>query len=142
MVEARRHRKVFGGGMRQVGIIAAGALYALQHHRERLVDDHRNAQIVAEGVRAADGLTLEPSEIDSNMIIFRVDPALGTAPEVVAALQEKGVLVLAIGPDKVRAVTHLDVDEAGVRRGAEAIGEAAAELAAGKRPPAHDIAAY
>ncbi len=142
MREARRHRKVFGGGMRQAGIIAAGALYALDHHRQRLVDDHAHAQILADGVRAAEGIVLDPPDVDTNIVIFRVDAALGSAADFVAALREQDVWVLAIGPDKVRAVTHLDVDEAGVRRAAEIIPPAAAALAAGARPTAHDVAAY
>ena len=75
--EARRHRKLFGGGMRQAGIIAAGALHALQYHRDRLAEDHENAQIIAESVRGCEGLTLCPKTVDTNIIIFDVDPALG-----------------------------------------------------------------
>src|SRR5687768_1429797 len=92
--EARRHRKLFGGAMRQAGIIAAGALYALQHNRERLVDDHANAQVVAEAIRDTDGLTLTPEVVDTNIIIFRVDSKLGTAAQFVAALSEQGVQML------------------------------------------------
>jgi threonine aldolase len=113
---ARRHRKVFGGGMRQAGIIAAGALYALEHHIERLADDHATAQILADAVRQCEGLTLQPEQIDTNIVIFRVDPALGTAAAMVEALRHQGVLVLATSPEKIRAVTHLDVNERQVRR--------------------------
>ncbi len=113
---ARRHRKVFGGGMRQAGIIAAGALYALEHHVDRLADDHASARILASAVRQCEGLTLQPEQIDTNIVIFRVDPALGTAAALVEALRQQGVLVLATSPEKIRAVTHLDVDERQVRR--------------------------
>lgn len=113
---ARRHRKVFGGGMRQAGIIAAGALYALEHHIDRLADDHATAQILADAVRQCEGLTLQPEQIDTNIVIFRVDPALGTAAAMVDALRQQGVLVLATSPEKIRAVTHLDVNEHQVRR--------------------------
>jgi len=140
--EARRHRKVFGGGMRQAGMIAAGALYALKHHRERLADDHARAQLLADGVRATEGLRLEPADVDTNIVIFRVDPSLGTAADFTAALHAEGIWTLAIGFDQVRAVTHLDVDEAGVRRAAEQIPQVAERLAAGIRPPAHNVAAY
>ncbi len=125
---ARRHRKVLGGGMRQAGIIAAGALYALDNHVERLAEDHANAQLLAEVIRAAEGLELQPPKIDTNMVIFHVDPALATAAEFVSALQQSGVLVLAFGPTKIRAVTHLDVTEAEVRRAGEVIRETAGSM--------------
>jgi len=140
--EARRHRKVFGGGMRQVGIIAAGALYALENHRERMVDDHEHAQILAQAVRSTRGLSLEPDLVDTNMVIFAVDPSLGTAVEYVAGLQEQGVLVLAIGPNKIRAVTHLDVSAAQVKRAAEIVPQVAERLAAGDRPDVRGVDAY
>jgi len=127
---ARRHRKVLGGGMRQAGIIAAGALYALEHHVDRLAEDHAHAKLLAEAIRAVEGLELQPPEIDTNMVIFRVDPALATAAQLAAALQQSGVLVLAIGPAKIRAVTHLDVTEADVRRAGEIIHQTAARYRA------------
>jgi threonine aldolase len=125
---ARRHRKVLGGGMRQAGIIAAGALYALENHVERLAEDHANAKVLAETICATEGLELQPPEIDTNMIIFHVDPALATAAEFVSALQQSGVLVLAFGPTKIRAVTHLDVTEAEIRRAGEIIQATAKRL--------------
>jgi threonine aldolase len=125
---ARRHRKVLGGGMRQAGIIAAGALYALENNVQRLAEDHANAQRLAEAIRATEGLTLQPPEIDTNMVIFKVDPAVATAAQLVSRLQESGVLVLAFGPTKIRAVTHLDVTEAEVRRAGEIIRETAGSL--------------
>jgi threonine aldolase len=142
ILEARRHRKLFGGGMRQAGIIAAGALYAMTHHRERLGEDHANAQILVEAVRNAKGTHLQPEQIDTNMVIFEVDPALGSATDFVAALEEQGVLVLAIAPTRIRAVTHLDVNKEQVQRAAEVIPLVAERLAAGERPAAHNIAAY
>jgi len=125
MVEARRHRKLFGGGMRQAGIIAAGALYGLEHHVDRLAEDHANAQLLAAAIRSSDGLNLDPDVADTNMVIFRVDPALGTADEFVAALASHGVLVLATGAAHIRAVTHLDVNQSQVQRAAEIITETA-----------------
>ena len=142
IAEARRHRKLFGGGMRQVGIIAAGALYALENNLERLTDDHENAQILADGVRAAEGIWLHPEEVDTNIVFFKVDPKLGSAADFVAALAVENVQVLALGPDVIRMVTHLDVDTAGASRAAEVIQQVAGQLAAGVRPPAHNIAAY
>lgn len=126
--EARRHRKLFGGGMRQAGILAAAACYALERHCERLVEDHANAQRLAEAVRQSPGLTLQPERIDTNIVIFRVDPALGTAGQFVERLRAAGVLVLAISAAQIRAVTHLDVDEAGVQRAGGIIQRLAAEL--------------
>lgn len=107
--EARRHRKAFGGGMRQAGIIAAGALYALEHNRERLTEDHQKAQLLAAAIRQTDSLTLVPDQIDTNILIFEVHRRLGTAADFVASLERHGVRMLAIGPSRVRAVTHLDV---------------------------------
>lgn len=125
--EARRHRKLFGGGMRQAGILAAGALYALEHHCDRLADDHRNARILADAVSQSPGLTLQPDEIDTNIVIFNVAPELGSATEFAAALKARGVLVLAIGATQIRAVTHLDVSAEAVRRASVVVEELATE---------------
>jgi threonine aldolase len=134
MIEARRHRKLFGGGMRQAGIIAAGALYALQHHRERLTEDHAHAQLLADAVRQADGLTLQPDQVDTNIVIFRVDPNLGSAAQFVTALKDAGVLMLAIGAQQVRAVTHLDVNRDECAAAAEIVTRVADQMAAGNKP--------
>jgi len=114
--EAVRHRKVLGGGMRQAGVIAAAALYALEHHVDRLVEDHANAQRLADGIRQIDGLRLRPEVVDTNLLFFHVDPALGTAAEFSARLKERGLLMLATAPTTIRAVTHLDVDGDDVER--------------------------
>ncbi len=140
--EARRHRKCFGGGMRQVGIIAAGALFAMENHRERLVDDHANAQILADAVRQADGVSLMTPEVDTNIVFIEVDPAIGTAADLVAMLQQDGVYTLAITPTRVRAVTHLDVDHTACQRAAEVIGNATKQLADGAKPAIDKVAAY
>ncbi len=132
--EARRHRKLFGGGMRQAGIIAAGALHALEHHIDRLADDHANAQIVAAAVREMEGLKLEPDTVETNIVIFGVDPQLASAPELVAAWKERGVLALAMAATQVRVVTHLDVDEAAVRRAVVLLQETLDALRRGLRP--------
>ncbi len=70
-----RHRKVLGGGMRQAGIIAAGALYALDHHIDRLTEDHANAQMLADAVRRIDDLELRPAKVDTNIVIFHIAPS-------------------------------------------------------------------
>ena len=121
IAKARRIRKLFGGGMRQAGIIAAGCLYALDHNIERLADDHRNAQIFAKAVADTPGLHLEPAEVDTNLIWFRIDPAVGTAKDITARLKENGVLVHTAGPQKLRACTHLDVSKAQAERAAETL---------------------
>ncbi len=110
--EARRHRKLFGGGMRQSGIIAAGALYALEHHRERLSIDHQHAQILAEAIRRTGRLKLCPEQVDTNIVIFEVPTDLGTAVQFGAAMKEAGVWSLPVGEQLIRLVTHLDVNEA------------------------------
>ncbi len=116
---ARRVRKLFGGGMRQAGVLAAAALYALDHHVDRLAEDHRNAQAIARAIRDTPGLRLVPPEVDTNLIWFEVDRELGTASKVAAALKERGVLVHGAGPQVLRACTHLDVSAAQAERAAE-----------------------
>jgi threonine aldolase len=142
MKDARRHRKLFGGGMRQVGIIAAGALYALENNRGRLSEDHANAQILAEAIRQTDGLTLTPDVVDTNIVIFRVEETLGTAAELAAELKEQGLLCFAIGPAQVRLVTHLDVNQAQCITAAELIQSTAAAMAQGTRKAKLVEAAY
>jgi threonine aldolase len=112
--KARRHRKLFGGGMRQAGIIAAGALYALDHHIGRLAEDHENARALGAAIREIDELELYPKEIDSNIVIFKVHPRLSTAAEFATRLHAEGLLMLAVGPHLIRAVTHLDISRADV----------------------------
>ena len=114
--------------MRQAGILAAGALYALEHHVERLADDHHNAKLLAGAVRDAAGLSLVGDAVDTNIVIFTVDKQLGTAAEFCQRLAGEGVWMLAIGPQQVRAVTHLDVD----RAPAEQAGKILATVAAGR----------
>ncbi len=109
IARARRHRKVLGGGMRQAGVLAAAALYALEHHVDRLAEDHANAQRLARGLRQIDHLQLDPDQIDTNILFFRVDPVLGTAEQFCRQLARGGLLMLPTGPQRVRAVTHLNV---------------------------------
>jgi threonine aldolase len=127
--EARRHRKVLGGGMRQAGIIAAGALYALEHHIDRLIEDHDNAQLLAEGVRAAPGLMLDPERVDTNIVFFQVAPELGTAKEFCTRLLARGVRMLADAPTRVRAITHLNVSRAQVEEACEVLHLIASDMA-------------
>jgi threonine aldolase len=116
MREARRHRKLFGGGMRQCGLIAAGALYALEYHVERLVEDHEHARRLAGYVREAEGLSLVYDDVETNIVFFDVHPRLGSARQLVAALRQAGVLMLAESDRRIRALTHLDVSRSDIDR--------------------------
>ncbi len=118
--QARRVRKLFGGGMRQAGVLAAAALYALDHHVERLAEDHHNAQLIARAIADTPGLRLVPREVDTNLIWVEVSPELGPVKDIVGRLRQQGVLVHASGT-KMRACTHLDVSRAQAERAAEAI---------------------
>jgi threonine aldolase len=124
IARARRVRKLFGGGMRQAGILAAAAIYALDHNIERLAEDHRNARVLAEAVADTPGLRLEPPDIHTNLVWFLVDPELGTARDVTAALKQQGVLVHAAAPQQIRICTHLDVSAAQAERAAETLRQA------------------
>jgi threonine aldolase len=124
--EAWRYKQMWGGAMRQAGIIAAGALYALDHHVERLADDHALAAELARGLEDVPGVTLDPASVTTNIVVFEV----ADAPALVAALAERGVKMGALGPRTVRAVTHLDVDAAGVALAVEAVSSALAPAAA------------
>jgi len=120
--DARRARKLFGGGMRQVGIIAAGALYALQHHRERLMEDHEHARLLAAAVERAEGLELDPAP-QTNIVVVRIDPALGNSAEFAKRLLEQGVGVLPFGPQHIRLVTHLDISRQQVEQAGKILQE-------------------
>ncbi len=119
--EARRLRKVLGGGMRQAGVIAAGALYALEHHVDRLAEDHEHAQILAQVVEETPGLSLESGPVETNLVWISVAPTLGTARSVADRLKTEGVLVSVLGPQVIRACTHLDASRENVLKAAEAL---------------------
>ena len=108
IAEARVWRKRMGGGMRQAGILAAGGLHALDHHIERLADDHAHARILAEACG------VDPATVDTNIVVLRRPDAAA----YVAAAAEQGVLLSAVGPAAVRLVTHLDVTRADAERAA------------------------
>jgi threonine aldolase len=130
VAKARRVRKLYGGGMRQAGILAAAALHALDHHVERLADDHRNAQVIAKAIADNPGFRLDPPEVETNLVWFWVDRDMGTARDVAAALKERGVLVHVSGPQRMRACTHLDVSPAQAERAADVLRRAGTRLAA------------
>lgn len=105
---AERFRKQFGGGMRQAGIVAAAALYALEHHRDRLAEDHANARALAEGLSSLPGIEIDPALVETNIVNFRVTRHL--AVELCEELKREGILLFASSQDTIRAVTHFDVD--------------------------------
>jgi len=116
MDRARLMRKTLGGGMRQVGIIAAAGIYALENNVERLRDDHDNARVLAEGLAAAGGFDITPADVETNIVIFGVS-GLGVSPEVFTeVLADRGVLMLAVGRSSVRAVTNLNVTGSDIER--------------------------
>ncbi len=107
--EAWRWKHQFGGAMRQAGIIAAGAIYALTHHVERLAQDHENAQILSRGLRELKGITVEP--VETNLIFFDISRLGVTAEAFNASLKKRGLRVSILGKTRLRAVTHLDVSK-------------------------------
>lgn len=121
----RQVRKLLGGGMRQAGILAAAALYALDHNYERLAEDHANAKRLAEGLDAVEGLTVDVSGVETNLVRVHLERA--TSGAFLEALRAEGVLAGAIDDHTVRLVTHLDVDANDVEA---AIGAAARAVAA------------
>jgi threonine aldolase len=118
--EAWRFKQMLGGALRQAGVGAAAALYALDHNVERLAEDHANARRLAEGLAELDGVTLDPTTVESNIVIFEV----GDAALVARALARAGVELSPLGPTRLRAVTHLDVDADGIQRALEGVAAA------------------
>lgn len=120
---ARRFRKMFGGGMRQSGVLAAAALHALDHHVDRLVEDHRHAVRLATGASRIRGISLAiaPDQTPTNMVFLHVDPTICTAQELSDRIARHGVHALALDPQRLRLVTHLDVTTAGIDHAVEAI---------------------
>jgi threonine aldolase len=115
---AVRFRRMAGGAMRQVGIFAAAADYALDHHLDRLAEDHANARLFAERLATSPAIELDPAAVQTNIVVFRLAPDAPDAPSVVAAALDAGVLVVALDARTIRAVTHLDVTGDDVREAA------------------------
>jgi threonine aldolase len=121
ITRARRFRKVFGGAMRQAGVLAAAALYALDHHVDRLADDHRNAQVIARAIADTPGLRLDPPDVHTNLVWFEVEDGPAAARDMIARLKARGVLIGGGDGRVLRACTHLDVSAADTERAAETI---------------------
>lgn len=111
--------------MRQSGIIAAGAIYALENNIERLADDHLAAQEIARVIEQSENLSLEPANVDTNIVIFRLHDPNVSASEFCQALREKGVWMLPFSKRHVRAVTHLDVTLEECRQAGEVVRQTA-----------------
>ena len=125
VARARRFRKMFGGAMRQSGLLAAAALHAIDHHVDRLIEDHANAIRLAAGLAALPGITVEPAPrgVRTNMVFMRVT---GDAHAFCERLAAHGVRMIPMGAGRIRAVTHLDVDEDGIDRAITAVRTVAA----------------
>jgi threonine aldolase len=121
IAKGRLYRKRLGGGMRQVGVLAAAGLVALEQTPKRLFDDHCNAKFLAEGLSRIRGIQIDPARVQTNIAVFDVS-GTGSAPaELSARLRERGVLMNAINERQMRAVTHYDVDRAQCAQALEAI---------------------
>ncbi len=108
ILKARRIRKMFGGGMRQVGIIASAALYALENNYARLQDDHDRAKKLANGLAQIDGIQINTEDIQTNIVIFRIEKS---QTRFLQKMADRGVLMVAFGKELIRAVIHLDIAE-------------------------------
>jgi len=123
---AHRFRKMLGGGMRQAGILAAAGLHALDNHVERLADDHLRARRIAEVLAALPGVEVDLPSVETNMVYIDVAATGIPASGFVDALAERDIHLTAVSPTVLRAVTHLDVDDAGIDRALSAFSGAAA----------------
>jgi threonine aldolase len=121
IVEAWRWKQMLGGALRQPGILAAGCLYALDHHVERLAEDHEHARMLAEGLAELPGITIDPAEVETNIVIFEVPDA----PSLVARVADR-IELQSLDAGHVRAVTHLDLGRDEVEEAVATIAEAAA----------------
>jgi threonine aldolase len=124
ILEARHWRKRLGGGLRQAGVLAAAGIEALSRNRERLKEDHGNAARLAELLAEA-GICVEPAQWRTNMVFFGPPAGAVSAAELVRRCEESGVRMLAVGPNRIRAVLHLDIASHDVDQAAEAIAAAA-----------------
>jgi len=118
---AHRYRKIYGGGMRQAGIIAAGALYAVNNNIKKLSRDHENARKLAEGFNSVEGFSVDMDTVETNIVMVNIDKNFLTAEQVVAKLKKHNVFILSVGRQRLRAVTHLDVDSSNIEHAVEII---------------------
>lgn len=121
---ARRSRKQFGGALRQAGIVAASAEYALDHLVDRLAEDHENARHLAERLHAIDGIELTLEDVETNLVFFTIAEELGTAVQLAGKLREQGILIGPMGGQRMRACTHIDITRDDITTIADAIAAA------------------
>lgn len=126
--QARRVRKLFGGAMRQTGIVAAAAIYALEHHVDRLQEDHDNARQLAQLLADIDGICISPDDVVTNLLYFEIEKGRGTAVQLNNALAIHGVRMCPFGGQRMRAVTHLDISADDILTAAAVVKD---EMAAG-----------
>ena len=129
---ARRVRKRFGGAMRQAGVLAAAGIHALDHHVDRLADDHRNARLLAEGVDSIEGCSVDIQWVQTNIVMIEVSGTGMTETEVSAKLADAGVLLHPFGPGMLRACTHLDVTDEQIEAAIGTFGQVLATEAASR----------
>jgi threonine aldolase len=127
MSRARRARKLFGGALRQAGMMAAAAIYALEHNIDRLQQDHDNARAFATAISTIDGIRLNVEDVESNLVFFEVAAGLGTSAQLSAELLKRGLKIGPSGPQRLRACTHLDVTRANLLRAADLVRECIAD---------------
>jgi threonine aldolase len=134
--QARTHRKILGGGMRQAGVLAAAGLVALEKSPSRLHVDHANAKVLAQGLAEVPGIGLDPSQVRTNILVFDVRNTGMTSREIADGLARKGILAHAMPPNTMRMVTHCDVDREGILRAVHAMEEVVrrSTVAVGSRP--------
>lgn len=130
ITRARKARRVMGGALRQTGIVAAAALYALDHHVDRLTDDHANARAFADAITDIPGIQIRPEDVETNLVFFDISSDYGSGAKIAAALGSRGVRLYAIGPQRLRACTHLDVTRAQLMTAAEILRDVMSRAAA------------
>jgi len=123
-----RYRRMLGGAMRQAGVLAAAGLHALDHHVERLPEDHVNARAIGERLAAVGGVQIDLAALETNIVVFRLGEGAPDAATVVARAKERGVLVMAFAARTVRAVTHLDVSAEDCTAAADVLAECVANV--------------
>jgi threonine aldolase len=116
---ARRNRKMFGGGMRQVGIIAAAGIYAIENNFNRLIEDHRNAKALAQGLSKIPKISVDLESVQTNIVVIEIKESSMDVADVLEKLKGKGVLAVPFGKTKIRCVTHLDVNRDDIYRALE-----------------------
>lgn len=127
IAEARRNRKVLGGGMRQSGIIAAAGITALEQMVDRLAQDHENARRLAEGIARTPGLSIELNKVQTNIVYFNLADNRLTAETLVRQLADRGIKILKVGPERLRAVTHYGINAEDISLALAALNEVMTE---------------